>query len=402
MAFWLEHAWIICIVAGSSCFTAGLQIWSRGAGPRIASIAAMMFALGCWAVGYGLVLYAPDLSGKMLARMLQMLGFVAVPPSLIMLGLTFGGRERLITARNVLLIHVPSVIAMALILTNRGHNLMFTDVWLVQGSRVPGLAYGPGFWLFMVAYPVTVILWCVIQMLQARGKAVESRRRDIYLLLLALAPPLLGTALYYAYFLPRGAPDPTPLSFLATALVVSYAAIGRARREDPETHLTGENTEVHFKVHTARFLATLAVPTITYFTVVEITHVNTFEIAILAAMLLTVLGALVLMGFNPSPESMGRYFSLGLTFFAILFGLLNLKLVLESGESGQILWALIFPLVAVLAFGGGRGLAVSAAFLACGLLGAQLTDDPPIDPAEPVRPAFPGHLQRDNLDLLHR
>lgn len=376
MGFWVDNAWIICIVAGSSCITAGLQIWGQGSGPRFGSMAALMCALGVWSVGYGLMLHAPGLTAKSWYSVVQMAGIVELPPATLILGLAYQGRERLITPRNIGLIHLPALVVMALFLTNPFHHFIFSEVWLPAGSQVAGVTYGPGFWILIIAYPISVTVWFVIQALKAGERADGLEKRNLRLLLLALVPPHVGFALYYTYFQPRGMPDPSPVFFLGTALVVFYAVISRRKDEPGGWEQDEGHTEGIFKIQTTRSLAILAVPTITYFLVEEILGGEVFEAAILTAMLLITVVGMFIGGFKPTERVTRQYFSIGLAAFTVILGMLGFKLLNSSGEPGQVLWVLIFPLVALLAFGDFWGMIASTALLTSSALYAEAGVNP--------------------------
>ena len=188
----------------------------------------MMLAAGWWSAGALLEHAALEPSAKVAWATLEYPGIMAVAPLWLLFAVEYGGRGAMLGGARTALLAVVPLLTVLLVGTNGWHHLVWSTV--TPSSPVPGapLAYGHGPWFWLAAaYNYVLLVLGTIVLVAALASTHARYRGQTAALLLGLALPWIGNALYLS-----GAPilngvDPTPLAFALTGLVFSAGLFRR-------------------------------------------------------------------------------------------------------------------------------------------------------------------------------
>lgn len=196
--------------------------WKRRAVPGAIALTIMGLAAAVWSLGYALELSsAQSPLGLFWARM-QYLGIVAVPVAWLVFALQYTGNGHQITRRTVALMLVMPLLTVALVWTNDFHKLVWPNVSLSTSGPFPILDFdhGPGFWLYNLFSHICLLLGAIL-LFRPYIRPSQIFRRQTLALVVGIAVPWLGNAIYVLNLSPWPGLDLTP--FAITIAVLSIA-----------------------------------------------------------------------------------------------------------------------------------------------------------------------------------
>ena len=188
----------------------------------------MMLAAGWWSAGALLEHAALEPSAKLAWATLEYPGIMAVAPLWLLFAVEYGGRAPLLAGRRTAALALMPLLTVLLVGTNGWHHLVWSVV--TPSSPMPGApllySHGPWFWL-AAAYNYVLLVAGTILLAASLAHAHARYRGQTAALLIGLALPWIGNALYLGGARVLGGVDPTPLAFALTGLVF---ALGLFRR----------------------------------------------------------------------------------------------------------------------------------------------------------------------------
>lgn len=213
--------------------TAGLSVclawiaWRRQAPAGAGYFAALMLAAAEWTFMRGFEASAVGLPAKVFWAKWQYPGIISMPPLWLMFALAYSQREHWLTRRNLLWLWVIPLITLALIPTTESHRLIWTDITPVSDSPTANLRYGHGPWFWLATfYNYTLILLGSGLLIKVALRFPRAYRWQAAALLIAVAVPLVGNAVYLMGFSPLPGFDLTPLAFTITGLFLAVSLVG--------------------------------------------------------------------------------------------------------------------------------------------------------------------------------
>lgn len=199
-----------------------VSAWQRHE-PGVRYYALLMLAMAVWSGGAMLETASIGLEAKIFFMRVQYIGVVTAPLLWLMFTLEYTAPGLTQRAGIRLLWLIPAVI-MVLVVTNAQHRLVWTSIDMVPGTNGQQVHFtnGPVFWLktaLMVGFVAAGVAVLVRARLQRRP---GSTWRLTPLLVCALIVSAT-TGLYVAGRSPLPHTDPTPITFAAVGLVLTYA-----------------------------------------------------------------------------------------------------------------------------------------------------------------------------------
>jgi len=102
--------------------------WRRRPAPGASWFTALMFSAFSWALCYGLEMVSADLPATLLWSKMQYFGAVSLAVGWLALVLTYTGRRKWLTPRNVALLFIIPLITLVLVWSNDRHELIWENV----------------------------------------------------------------------------------------------------------------------------------------------------------------------------------------------------------------------------------------------------------------------------------
>lgn len=201
----------------------GFFAWIRGDRPGARPLTVLVVAASFWAVAEGLTVAAAGLGALGFWTQVGFTFSTIVPIAWLVVVLEYTGRERWLTRRRLGLLLVEPAIFVFLVWTNDGHGLVWTDATraFLGEYSVLALDFGLAFWAHQVySYLlVTAGAFLLLRMILGSTRLYQSQSTA---LLLAIAIPMVGNALYIFDVLPPGI-DPSGLAYVLTGVVLAGA-----------------------------------------------------------------------------------------------------------------------------------------------------------------------------------
>jgi diguanylate cyclase (GGDEF)-like protein/PAS domain S-box-containing protein len=218
----------------------GLYAWRKRPAVAVTPFAWAMLGISIWSLTYGLEVYYPSVSAKLLFINIEYIGIAIIPVSLWFFALEFTGRGHLIHLRNKILVWIIPILALLLVWTNDLHHLMWTgeNVIEIQGLTLLDLEYKLFFWIHIIYSYLLLIgagVLLMIELLQRPG----VYRGQIILIVISILLPMSVSLIFVTENSPISHLDLTPLSFLPVALGLGWGIL-RYRLMDilPPEYLT--------------------------------------------------------------------------------------------------------------------------------------------------------------------
>lgn len=199
--------------------------WRHRHTPGAKPFALMMAALGLWSVGYTLELFSgADLALKVFWASGKYLGIVVTPLAWFAFAVEYTGRESWLTARRLAWLSIIPLLTFVLAMTNRTHNLVWSQERLVAAGPFLALnvTYGAWFWVH-TAYSYLLLLLGAILIVHALLHRPHLYQGQMTGLLLGLVAPWLGNAISIFDLNPISQLDLTPLAFTVTGLMLTWS-----------------------------------------------------------------------------------------------------------------------------------------------------------------------------------
>jgi len=202
----------------------GLLAWRKRPAIAVTPFAWTMLGMSVWSFMYGLEIFAPSLSSKILFANIEYIGIVSIPAFLLIFSLEFIGKNHLLTKSGRVLLWGTPLLITILVWTNKYHHLMWDaeSISYSSGLALLSIQYGFFFWV-QVAYSYILVLVAslilIIEMVQRPG----VYRIQVSLVVIGILAPWLGSLIFIAKLNPVNDLDFTPLFFLPTGLGLSWA-----------------------------------------------------------------------------------------------------------------------------------------------------------------------------------
>ena len=182
----------------------------------------IMFGIALWSFGSTIEVGSPDLVSMYFWAKFQYFGILTVPTSCLVFSLRYTGRVQRLTLRNHILLSIMPIATSALVWTNEYHGLIWRDIWVVNSGPVPLLdtIHGPAFWIH-TAYSYLVLIAAAVLMLLRFFASLKMYRKQAITMVVAIALPMLGNALYIAEVVPLPSIDLTPFTFTLVGLIMA-------------------------------------------------------------------------------------------------------------------------------------------------------------------------------------
>jgi PAS domain S-box-containing protein len=216
------HAIALLFTAGLAAAMA-LVAWERRATPGGLPFALLMVAVAEWAFMSALEKAVPTLMAKVVCAKVEYLGIASVPALWVMFALGYSQQAHRLTRRTVLLLWIMPSITVALAATNEWHGLVWSSINPASASADAFLVYdhGPWFWIF-VAYNYALLLVGTVALARALLRFPQEYRGQAVAVLIGLAFPWIGNAVYLAGWSPFRGLDLTPFAFTLTGVVCAW------------------------------------------------------------------------------------------------------------------------------------------------------------------------------------
>jgi len=225
MTFQYTPYGLLSAIAALISLVIAVTIWNRRPQRATVPAAVLTFGIAIWAFANAFELSILTLSGKVLLSVISYIGVTTVPTAWLVFVITYTGRERWLTRRNLLLLAFHPVITMVIVATNQWHQLHWPEITLGNdGLYTYALyAHGPTFWMH-TAYSYLVMAAGVILLIRTLRHSHDLYQSQAKLLLAGSIVPWITNIVFFAGLSPFPEyVDLTPLSFTIAGIAVALA-----------------------------------------------------------------------------------------------------------------------------------------------------------------------------------
>jgi PAS domain S-box-containing protein len=216
------YLWLLIV---SAAITAGLGLYARRrrAVTGAVTFATLMLIATVWSLANALEMAGVDLPTQLFWANVQYLCYGAWAVAWLVLVLQYTGRGERVTPGRIAWLCVEPLIAFVLAWTNDAHGLIWRNVALVVSGPLPVIAKTIGPWLAVhVIYSYSISLIAFYLLFDALLHTQPLFRRQILILMIGLALPILGNGLYLFGISPMPGHDLTPAILGLTGAVAAW------------------------------------------------------------------------------------------------------------------------------------------------------------------------------------
>lgn len=204
----------------------GLYAWGKRPAAGVVSFAWIMLSMSIWSFTYGLEIFFPLISTKLIVLDFEYIGILGVPVFLFFFALDFTGRSHLVTPRMRAFIWLFPILILLMTWTNPLHYYMWDQITVFQSGPLPLLRveFGPASWIHIGFSFILVTAACIMlimEFLQRPG----SLRLQISFVILAILFSLFGSSTFVLGISPVKELDFAPLFFLPAAIGLSWVTL---------------------------------------------------------------------------------------------------------------------------------------------------------------------------------
>ena len=176
----------------------------------------LMAAVSMWSLTYGMELISPAMDLKLWWMKTEYFGASWIGM------LLFCFISAIVTGKP----QIGGTGYLFLVLTNDRHHLIWQNVWLDPGGKVPALAYfrGAGFWAYVV-FSYLLILLATFILIRTLISSKGNFKKQMFMLLVGVICPWLSNILYLFGFDALKHFDLTPAAFTISGIAFSWALL---------------------------------------------------------------------------------------------------------------------------------------------------------------------------------
>ncbi len=199
-------------------------IRKRAQGSAPSYFAWMMLAMAWWSASYGMEVHVPEISAKIFLVKIEYPAVVAIPVFWLFFVLDYIGQSALLSRRNKILVAIIPVLTVLAMWTNEAHGLIYFEFYPqpTGGLTLLGAERGRFFWGFVI-YSYSLLGGGSLLLLMYTFRTQSLYRAQGMAILLAVASPWIGSAIYVADLSPIPGLDITPFAFIPTGIVLTWA-----------------------------------------------------------------------------------------------------------------------------------------------------------------------------------
>ena len=196
----------------------GVMAVRRRQAPGALALGMLAFGAVVWSVATAARLGALDLESAVFWYKVELLGMAPFGPATLLFALAYVGSDRLVTARNVVLLSIVPVVTLLLGWTNELHGLLWRGLELEVVANVPTLVVtGTLWWWTDTAYVYLLMVLALLILADTFARAPRLHQRQALGLVLAVTLPLLADLTYLTGV---SHVNPAPMAFSLSALVL--------------------------------------------------------------------------------------------------------------------------------------------------------------------------------------
>lgn len=228
----VTEAYLVLLIGSTPLILAALNkvlnnLNRRGARP----LAALLVGTLVWMLSALAVEVAPSFRVGLYANRLQYLGITVVPAAFLLFALAYADREELVNRYSVALLSIEPIAAIALVWTNRSHDLWTAggivgqgETYVADGAQVTCdavICFGDSGQAFVghTLYSYAILLAGAVLVLSRPVRSSAVPRGQALSMAVAVFAPLAANVLSL-FVLPTGSPDLTPLAFGVSGIAI--------------------------------------------------------------------------------------------------------------------------------------------------------------------------------------
>ncbi len=210
---------LAAVVGTAVAFFAWVQDDRPGARPLTLFVVTASF----WAITEGMAIASAGVGPLRFWMQVGLTLSAVIPIAWLATVLEYTGTARLLTRQRLAALLVWPAIFIFLVWTNDGHGLVWTAASrnFVGGYSVLALDFGLGFWAHQL-YSYLLVTASAVLLLRMIFRTNRLYRSQSTALLVAIAVPMVGNALYIFEVFPAGL-DPTGVGYVLTGVVIAGA-----------------------------------------------------------------------------------------------------------------------------------------------------------------------------------
>ncbi len=211
------------VATGAISAGVGAVLWERQASLRARLLALVLFTASFYALVSGLETAVTAPSAKVIFSKLEHVAINSLGPLFVLLAWAFIAPGRRLRRRWLVLLLAMPVVNMAMTATNEWHGLIWREFSSdPSASGVVIYHYGP--WFFVTLTTVySYLAAAALAMVRWAQRRAELQRRQVTVLVVAMAIPWLASVLYVFKLVPVEGLNLTPMAFAGTAAILAWS-----------------------------------------------------------------------------------------------------------------------------------------------------------------------------------
>ena len=217
--YWDNPYWWFMV--GGSVVALGVIVfvWPRRYATGAGLLMAMMLGVFFWSFGYAMEYGCRTLEARLWGLKLEYLGITSVPPLWLAFTLSYTGRSKWLTRRNVILASVLPLLTLVLAFTTEHHGLIYQRIGLLEVKPFPLLDFDRGLWFWgWVGLSYVLLALGSLILVKAIIRSPNLYRKQAAMVLLGAAIPWASNIVYLSGVTDGTNIDFTPFAFALTGL----------------------------------------------------------------------------------------------------------------------------------------------------------------------------------------
>lgn len=199
-----------------------VTLWRRRDAPGAGLMALMEVTVAVWSFGAALETAAPTVAGKEFWSQVHYLGTTTTPLLYFLFTMTYAQQQRWLTRRTVALLAIIPLITNLMAWTNPWHGWLWPEITLTSYGAI--FQRGWYWWVFVI-YIYALLFIGLITLYIAIWRFPAHYQSQIIPLIIGSTLPIAANLMYVLRLNPIPGLDLTPLAFLLSGLVITWAIL---------------------------------------------------------------------------------------------------------------------------------------------------------------------------------
>jgi PAS domain S-box-containing protein len=197
-------------------------LWKRRKSNGATYLMLFEIAAAIWAISDGFESASLQPGQKIIWAQLSYLGISTSTAFFLLFSIDYANHGGYRKLRTFIFLMIIPVVTLIVVFTNSYHHFLWARIEFIEADHKAVYYYGPYFWI-QAFYQYAMLIFAIIILLRSSLKVYSRHRAQFWIIIAGSLFPFAASISYVFKLIPVKGFDPTPVSFIFSGFIVTYA-----------------------------------------------------------------------------------------------------------------------------------------------------------------------------------